>query len=137
MSRTKIKCCGIILSLIIIIPLFGCSAKLYEETIESFDYGVYKDFPIYSSMDIYGEEVCFGSLTTAEDAAKAAEQIWFDAFDDNTEILKQRPYIVSYDDKNELWLIEGNPEYVKDFPGGTAHVLITSDGMLMTCWHTK
>lgn len=137
MSRTKIKCWGIILSLIIIIPLFGCSAKLYEETIESFDYGVYKEFPIYSSMDIYGEELCFGSLTTAEDAAKAAEEIWFAAYGDDGGILKQRPYIVSFDEKNEVWLIEGNPDYVKDCPGGTAHALITKDGMLMTCWHTK
>ena len=46
-----------------------------------------------------------------------------------------RPFIVSYDETNKIWLIKGSMRELKG--GGVPYALITIDGKVLAIWHTR
>ena len=72
-------------------------------------------------------------VNSVEEAAKAAEQLWNVVFDYDIET--KRPFIVSYDETNKIWLIKGSMRELKG--GGVPYALITIDGKVLAIWHTR
>jgi len=85
----------------------------------------------------FGDEQYFGKITSPEDAAKFAEQVWIAVYGEE-QILQQRPYIVKYNKDYDLWILEGDDEYLKGGVGGVAYAIFSGkDGKLLEFWHTE
>ena len=53
----------------------------------------------------------------------------------NYGIETKRPFIVSYDETNKIWLIKGSMRELRG--GGVPYALITIDGKVLAIWHTR
>jgi|GEM_PF-1883909 len=80
-----------------------------------------------------------GFIDSSEDAIREAESIWIELFGEK--VKKQRPYKVSFDEENQVWLVEGTLHQPDAYPnvvvlGGVAYLLIQkSDGRVLAVWH--
>lgn len=104
------------------------SNEPYEKG-SDFDIAQYKE-ELYS-FQWQGDSIA--SVNSVEEAAKAAEQLWNVVFDYDIET--KRPFIVSYDETNKIWLIKGSMRGLKG--GGVPYALITIDGKVLAIWHTR
>jgi len=70
-----------------------------------------------------------------QQAVECAEQIWFDNNYGKERIEKQRPYVVKYDKRNEVWIVRGNYEsWSGDVLGGIVWAVIRKDGKILGYW---
>lgn len=104
------------------------SNKPYEKG-PDFDISQYKE-ELYS-FQWQGDSIA--PVNSVEEAAKAAGQLWNVVF--NYDIETERPFIVSYDETNKIWLIKGSMRELKG--GGVPYALITIDGKVLAIWHTR
>ena len=104
------------------------SNKPYEKG-SDFDISQYKE-ELYS-FQWQGDSIA--PVNSVEEAAKAAGQLWNVVFDYDIET--ERPFIVSYDETNKIWLIKGSMRELKG--GGVPYALITIDGKVLAIWHTR
>lgn len=72
-------------------------------------------------------------ITTADEAIDAALQVWFPIYGEES-IVRQRPYNAFYDASSEMWLIYGT---LHSDLGGTAGILIQTDGTIVAVWHER
>ena len=104
------------------------SNEPYEKG-SDFDISQYKE-ELYS-FQWQGDSIA--PVNSVEEAAKAAEQLWNAVFDYDIET--KRPFIVSYDETNKIWLIKGSMRELRG--GGVPYALITIDGKVLAIWHTR
>ena len=104
------------------------SNEPYEKG-SDFDISQYKE-ELYS-FQWQGDSIA--PVNSVEEAAKAAEQLWNVVFDYDIET--KRPFIVSYDETNKIWLIKGSMRELRG--GGVPYALITIDGKVLAIWHTR
>ncbi len=68
-------------------------------------------------MDNYQKTV--GPIPNAKTAGAKAEEVWLELYGD--EVKDEKPYIVSYDARNLIWMVEGYmPSLPIRYAGGTA-----------------
>jgi len=73
-------------------------------------------------------------VNSANDAKQAAEEIWIKIYGADT-ILNEKPYMVYYDETEEVWLVTGSlPPLTL---GGVAKILVRRDGTVLAVWHEK
>ena len=54
------------------------------------------------------------------------------------QIIKQRPYIVSHDKENNLWLIQGNSAFLRNAAGGVVNAIVSKEtSEVMAIWHEE
>lgn len=99
--------------------------------LEDFAYELHR-FPPDAQIDALIEN---HPVRTSEDALKIAEKVWFELFGEDT-IISERPYIVSFDKKNGVWLVSGTLNGYE--MGGVANILIRkSDSAVLAVWHDR
>lgn len=85
--------------------------------------------------DLFGEEIVCGEITTHKQAAELAEKYWIEIYGHDS-IIDQRPYLVEYNLKNDIWYIHG--DISGDEPGGVAYAIFDrEDGKLLDMWHDE
>ena len=72
-------------------------------------------------------------IMTADKAIDAALEVWLPIYGQES-IARQRPYNAFYDANSEMWLIYGT---LHTNVGGTAGILIQTDGTIMAVWHER
>jgi hypothetical protein len=92
----------------------------------------------YSSfISEFPSDRLLGPVVNAEKAKTCAESIWIELY--GPDVLDERPYKLSYDATNKIWLVQGNiRNFFGSSKGGTSHILIQeSDGKVLAVWHDK
>ena len=91
------------------------------------------DYSYY--IEKYPSDVYFGSVDSAKMAKEKAEMLWIEKYGDSIK-KEKRPYMVMFDNQNQVWLVEGTLK--KNWDGGVPHILIRkSDGKVLSVWHDK
>lgn len=106
------------------------SNKKYEIE-QDFDISQYNE-ELYS-FQWQGDNIT--PVNSAQEAAKAAELLWTVVFDYDIET--RRPFIVSYDETNKIWLVKGSMRSGTLTGGGVPYALIAMDGKVLAIWHTR
>ena len=75
-------------------------------------------------------------INNAEEAKVQAEKLWIENF--GRFVKREKPYNVSYDSANKVWLVYGSlPGKLGEYFGGVAYILIQTDGKVLAIWHGK
>lgn len=104
------------------------SLKILPPLEETFDIKEFeKDIDEFSTQNLY-----VGPIKDAEDAAAKADAVFKERYDESS-LEKQRPYVVLYDEKTDVWFIHGKwPEG----DGGFAYMFVQGkDGKVLAVWH--
>ena len=72
-------------------------------------------------------------VETADKARKVAEEVWSTIYPDRVQ--SEKPYLVFYDEAENVWMVQGTPDYIGF--GGTAGILVKTDGEILAIWHGK
>lgn len=116
--------CIILIFLVVVIVI--CNKKT---VIGKFNVSEYSEVVIQFSSD-----KIVGTVQDVETAKEKAESIWIELYGD--EVKEKKPYIVSFDELNEVWLVQGS--LPKNKFGGVPYILIQkSDGKVLAVWHDK
>lgn len=93
------------------------------------------DIAIYSKyIDEFPSEKILGPISDSKTAKEKAESLFREIYGDS--IKSKKPYTVSLDEKNQVWLVEES--LPKNYDGGVPHILIRkSDGKVLAVWHDK
>lgn len=87
----------------------------------------------FATEKIMGRKIVFENVDTAMDVAASVEEIWIELFGEDT--IKQRPYHVSYDDNNKLWMLRGDDSYLRGGFGGVVYAIVSKEtGELLAIW---
>lgn len=82
----------------------------------------------------FPSEKVLGTIDSLQKAKEEAEIIWLEVYGDSVKDMK--PYIVSYDEESQVWLVQGTLK--KNHDGGVPCILIQkSDGKVLAVWHGK
>lgn len=122
---------------IAIIAFKGCREGVVSNHFRSFSLGEYTSFISgeFSAENLFGEKVILYNIETAEEAALAIEPYLFEIYGED-QIIQQRSYIVSYDKKTNIWLIQGNHAYLGKGVGGVVNAIISKEtGDILAIWH--
>ncbi len=85
-------------------------------------------------LDNFSSDTRVEEIDNDEEAKAQAEKIWIEHF--GREVKREKPYNVSYDSENNVWMVYGSlPRYYS--AGGEAYILIQSDGRVLAIWHYK
>ena len=102
----------------------------------TFDVNDYRE-----SIALFPSAESVGKVADARDAKQKAEQVWLKHYPD---VKGERPYKVSCDVKNDAWLVTGSFGWLNELSfnshnilGGTACIIMTSDGEVLAVWHEK
>ncbi len=129
MKRFKIWILLVALALIGVITVFvlvQCSAP----QVSSFDIQDYQD-----EIEQFPADACVGEVSDSASAVKHAEDIWEGTYGISS--VWNKPYKVSHDSKNGVWLVQGNA-WLPLINGGEPYILIRQkDGKVLAVWHTK
>ena len=113
---------GLALSIIIYISIVN--NKVGKFSVLDYEYFI-SEFPT---------SIVAGNINSADEAKKEAEKIWIDIYGEG--IKGQRPYKVSYDSVNQVWMVRGT--LFGNQNGGTAAILINKEGgEVLAVWHEK
>lgn len=127
----------------LVAAIIGISIYKYSKTLEVKSFNV-SDFEEYiESYNEYKEHYegeypeYLSQISDAETLRAAAEDLWLDIF--GKEMIKdEKPYMVFYDDANDVWYIRGYHEKPSLFlKGGVSHLIMQSDGKVLALWHDK
>lgn len=115
--------------------LGGCAMSktidnnLYEGEVKEFsldDYCV--------QMDEFPSSLQYQPVNDADTALQIAEKVWLEVYGDH--ILESKPYEISFDYDNDVWLIMG-VLHGEGSVGGVPYMLIEKySGRVLACWHT-
>jgi len=84
-------------------------------------------------ISIFSSSICTQPVYTSQDAVHVAKSIWIEVY--GYGVLLNRPYIVSFDDSNNVWLIKGSANGIH--LGGIPYLLVHQDGSVIAIWHDK
>lgn len=116
----------IILPILIIIIIFFHFRK--NDEVLKFSMSEYEEY-----IDDFSVDMCVEEIHTSEEAKEVAKEIWIETY--GKSVLWNIPYIVSYDEYNCVWLVEGTFNGWGE--GGVPYLLIKDDGRIIAVWHTK
>ncbi|MEL7570680.1 MAG: NTF2 fold immunity protein [Eubacteriaceae bacterium] len=85
-------------------------------------------------LDNYPSDKSVKEIDNADEAKIQAEKLWIEIFE-KKEIKWEKPYNVSYDPSNKVWLVYGS--LPKNYLGGVAYILIQQNGKVLAIWHEK
>lgn len=85
-------------------------------------------------LDNFSVNITVKEINNAEEAKIQAEKLWIEIFE-KKEIKWEKPYNVSYDPSNKVWLVYGS--LPKNYLGGVAYILIQQNGKVLAIWHEK
>lgn len=93
------------------------------------------DITTYSKyIDEFPSEKILGPISDRKTAKEQAESLFLQIYGDS--VKSKKPYTVSFDEKSQVWLVEGS--LPKNHDGGVPHILIRkSDGKVLAVWHDK
>jgi hypothetical protein len=101
-----------------------------ENKIHSFDLTTYS-----YELEKFKSDKYVDKYSNADDVRTEAEKIWVEIYGDD--VIEQKPYEVSFDEDNNVWLVNG-VFHEKNAFGGVAYILIEKDtGKVLAVWHTK
>ncbi len=85
-------------------------------------------------MENFSSEETLGVISDEKDLLKKVEVIWIDKYGEH--IKNEKPYQLFYDEKNDVWLVQGTMPY--NVMGGVANILVENDtGKVLAVWHDK
>lgn len=85
-------------------------------------------------IDRFPSGKVLGSVDSAHDAKIMAESVWKEVY--GKSVTSNRPYLVSYDPENAVWLVKGSLHPFAS--GGVPYILIREqDGKVLAVWHDK
>ncbi len=120
---------------ILIFILVGCGFR-ETETTGAFHLEYYNNEIDYYTNNFPKEGVpeTLGFIDSPETAKEKAEAVWIGIYGED--IKSKKPYKVSFDGKNQVWLVQGSlPTYML---GGVPNILIQkADGRILAIWHGK
>jgi len=97
------------------------STKVYDFNLEDYQY----------QQEVFPNDKVLGTIENAEIAKEKSENVWIGIYGEN--VLNKKPYVVSYDDVNEVFHVHGT-----SWKGNVPHILIRkADGKVLAVWHTK
>lgn len=73
-------------------------------------------------------------VDSVKEAKRVAQEIWCEIYGTD-KILDEKPYVVYYDEAEEVWLVTGTLPILA--AGGTAKILIHRNGTVLAVWHEK
>ena len=123
----------ILIFAIILIMLFvgGVAMSILNQSVKvgTFDIATYSKY-----IDRFPSEKVLGPISDRKSAKENAESLFREIYGDS--IKSKKPYTVSFDDKSQVWLVQGSLS--KNHDGGVPHILIRkSDGKVLAVWHDK
>lgn len=109
----------------------GVTMSILSESrkVGTFDIATYSKY-----IDEFPSEKILGPISDRKTAKEKAESLFREIYGDS--VKSKKPYTVSFDEKSQVWLVEGSlPE---NHDGGVPHILIRkSDGKVLAVWHDK
>lgn len=119
----------VILVTILIIVGYGCVIPVYEVRIFSIE-----DYSYALSYEGGYEGSFLGKIDNATEARNAAVKVFREVYYDNIFSITP-PYIVSYDNRNDIWLVQAGSYF---YPESGAHIIIkASNGEILCLWNYK
>ena len=122
----------VLLVLIIVIFIGGVCMVIFQNKtpdVKEFDLNDYQYY-----IDNFPSEENVGNITDEKDAIKKAEKIWIKLYGES--IKKEKPYQLFYDEKNDVWLVQGTLQ--SNMKGGVANILIQNEtGKVLAVWHDE
>lgn len=100
-----------------------------SETVGKFNISDYNYF-----IESFPYEKVLGPLDSVQLVKENAEIVFIEVYGE--EIKDKRPYSISFDENNQVWLVQGSlPE---KWVGGVPNILIQkSNGKVLAVWHDK
>lgn len=123
---------AIILSIsIYLIFIIGGGSK-NNEKLNDFQAGNLMDYNNYLNLNKDNPAITY--VPDAKTARELAEVILYPIFGES--INKRKPFIVEFDDKNQVWIVKG--QLPQNYDGGVPYIIIQkNDGKILAVWHTK
>ena len=85
-----------------------------------------------TEIEAFPSDEAIGPVKDAKDLLEKAEKVLKKVFGDTVD--DEKPYSVSYDEKNGAWLVSGKPGPGE---GGEAHIIVENSGKVLAVWHEK
>lgn len=85
-------------------------------------------------MQEFASDRIAAPVDSVKEAKQVAQEIWCEIYGTD-EILDEKPYVVYYDEAEEVWLVTGT--MLPFALGGVAKILIHKDGAVLAVWHEK
>lgn len=101
-----------------------------SNAIKTFSVDNYKEYIENETNNIYTHEI-----NNQTEAKNIAEDLFVKIYGED--VLKEKPFNVSYDRKADTWLITGTFHGNKNAVGGVANLIVTSNGEVKAIWHEK
>ena len=97
--------------------------------VEKFNVSEYSSF-----IEEFSSDMVLGEVSSPKVAKEKAEMVWIEIYGDD--VKKKKPYRVSYDESNKVWLVQGSlPIWML---GGFPNIIIReSDGKVLAVWRYK
>lgn len=97
--------------------------------IDAFDVSDYN----YYIMHFPSEEN-LGNVSSTDELLEKVEAIWIEEYGE--EVKNEKPYQLLYDEKNDVWLVQGTLPL--NMMGGVANILVEGNtGKVLAIWHDK
>ena len=85
-------------------------------------------------IDNFSSEDNLGPISEISDLLRKVEAIWINKYGED--IKAEKPYQVFYDEKTNVWLVQGTLR--SNMVGGVANILVENDtGKVLAIWHGK
>lgn len=118
-----------VLALLLVAVVVLWVRVLYEENqVRNFSLESYEYYIEEFATDEKAEPI-----HTVKEAKATAKKLWVPIY--GSDVKYMRPYIISFDEKNKVWHIEGSLSEWK--AGGVPHLLVKEDGDVIAIWHDK
>lgn len=113
--------------------LFGSGGAMLilsqSRKVGTFDIATYSKY-----IDEFSSEKILGPVNDRKSATEKAGSLFREIYGDS--IKSKKPFTVSFDEKSQVWLVEGN--LPRNYDGGVPHILMQkSDGKVLAIWHDK
>lgn len=119
-----------ILSLAVNVFLLKSRGAKNDESLGTVESGNLSEYTKYLNKGIPTK----GYVPDAITARKLAEAILYSIYGES--LNKKKPFIVKFDEKNQVWIVEG--QLPQNYDGGIPYIIIQkSDGKILAVWHTK
>ncbi len=76
-----------------------------------------------------------GKILDEKDVLKKAESVWVSMFGES--VKRERPYSVFYDNQNDVWLVMSLAPTNMNQKGGSAFIIIQTNGTVLAVWHEE
>ncbi len=117
----------LLLSIVFLFYLFSRNRPLVIMDFCVSDYRSYIEaFP--SSQNV-------GKILDEKDVLKKAESVWVSMFGES--VKRERPYSVFYDNQNDVWLVMSLAPTNMNQKGGSAFIIIQTNGTVLAVWHEE